>query len=66
VFPGQTIHIAGLVPAKASPAETYVSNDVDTFEIRSVVYNHDAQTIDISPGRLPYSMAKNLAGVRKR
>jgi len=65
VFPGQVIHIAGLVSAKASPSEVYVSNEVDTWEIRSVKYNHDAQTIDISPGRLPYSMERQLAGVRK-
>jgi hypothetical protein len=65
VFPGEVIHIAGLVTAKASPAEVFTTNDVDTFEIRSVTYNHDSQTIDISPGRLPYSMSNLLAGVKK-
>jgi hypothetical protein len=62
IMPGKLMHIAGMVTAGASPAEVFVDNDVDTFMIMSVTYNHNAQTCSIAPGRLPLTLPRAIAG----
>jgi len=61
IRPGKLIHIGGLVSAKASPSEVFSDNDIDTFIVKSVTYDHNSQTASISPGRLPYTLPRVIA-----
>lgn len=56
IRPGKIMMIDGLLPARASVGEVFVANDIDTFTIKSITYNEDTQTVDISPGRLPHTL----------
>lgn len=60
--PGKIISITGLVPAKASVEEAFVDNDIDAFPIAAVSYDHESQSARISPGRLPYTLPRVIAG----
>ena len=63
--PGKIIRVNGLVPAKATPDEAYVENDIDVFAIKSITYDDSAQTATISPGRLPHTMPVVLSRMAK-
>lgn len=65
VFAGKVIRVEGLVAARATPAEAFTKNDIDVFEIKSCTYDHDSQTVDISPGRMPHSLYRRLARKRR-
>lgn len=65
IRPGKLIRVEGLVPAQASISEVFEANDLDTFLIRGVTWNDDAQSMSVNPGAIGLTIPVVLARLAK-
>lgn len=57
IWPGLGIRIDGFIPATASAAQAFqIDNDIDTYTIRAMTYNHETGRAALELGRQSHSM----------
>ena len=57
IWPGVGIRVDGFIPATASPAEAFqIDNDIDTYTIRAMTYDHESGRAALELGRQSHSM----------
>jgi hypothetical protein len=57
IWPGVGIRVDGFIPATASPAEAFqIDNDIDTYTIRAMTYDHESGRAALELGRQSHSV----------